>query len=160
MSLEKLKENIRRDLHVKSDDFYKPFMKRIESIIDSSNKLSDETFNRWLWALFRDFKDDSLCLSVLTNIEKYKKELIAYRGIPKAPLTTNLIEGMNSHIEKRLQKLRSFQTIEYARLWFNGFILKKRFTKFTDCGLKFRYLNGKTGVEMTKKERVVLPLLF
>jgi len=160
LSLEKLKENIRRDLHVKSDDFYKPFMKRIESIIDSSNKLSNETFNKWLWTLYRDFNNDFFCLQILTNIEKYKAELLAYRNIPQAPLTNNIIEGLNSHLEGRLQKLRSFQTIKHARLWFNGYILKKRFTKFTDCGLKFRYLNGKTGVEMTKKERVTLPLCF
>ena len=160
MSLEKLKENIRRDLHVKSDDFYKPFMKRIESIIDSSNKLSDETFNKWLWTLYRDFNNDFFCLQILTNIEKYKAELLAYRNIPQAPLTNNIIEGLNSHLEGRLQKLRSFQTIKHARLWFNGYILKKRFTKFTDCRGKFRYLRGKTVVEMTKKERVVLPLCF
>lgn len=154
------KENIRRDLHIRSDKFYKPFMRKIESILDSSNKLSDETFNRWLWALYRDYSNDNLCLQILTNIEKYKAELLAYRNISQAPLTTNIIEGLNSHLEARLQKLRSFQTIEYARLWFNGYILKRRFTKFTDCRLKFRYLKGKTGVQMTKKERVNLPLYF
>lgn len=154
------KENIRRDLHVRSDKFYKPFMRRIESILDSSQKLSDETFNKWLWTLYRDFKGDSLALQILTNIEKYKQELLAYRGIPQAPLTNNLIEGLNSHIEKRLQKIRSFQTIKYARLWFNGLILKKRFTKFTDCSVRFSYLNGKRGVDQTKKERIDLPLLF
>lgn len=154
------KENIRRDLHVRSDDFYKPFMRKIESILDSSNKLSDENFNKWLWVLFRDFSNDSFCKQILINIEKYKTELLAYRGIPQAPLTNNLIEGLNSHIEKRLQKIRAFQTVEYARLWFNGLMLKKRFTKFTDCGVKFRFLNGHRGVDQTKKERVDLPLLF
>jgi len=156
------KENIRRDLHVRSSvgKQYKNFMKRVESILDSSNKLSDETFNRWLWTLYRDFKGDSLCLQILTNIEKYKTELLAYRNIPQAPLTSNIIEGFNSHLEGRLQKLRSFQTVEHARLWFNGYILKRRQTKFTDCRGKFSYLRGKTGVQMTKKERVILPLYF
>ena len=156
------KENVRRDLRIRSDktNQYRDFMKRIESVLDSSNKLSDETFNHWLFCLYRDYKHDLVCVNVLTNIEKYKPELLAYRNIPKAPLTTNLIEGMNSHIEKRLQKIRSFQTIEYARLWFNGLILKRRYTKFTDCTLRFRYLNGKRGVDLTKKERVNLPLLF
>lgn len=156
------KENIRRELHVRSDktNQYKDFMRRIESILDSSNKLSDDTFNHWLFCLYRDYKDDPVTLNVLTNIEKYKPELLAYRNIPHAPLTSNLIEGMNSHIEKRLIKIRSFQTIEYARLWFNGLILKRRYTKFTDCSRRFRYLNGRRGVDQTKKERVDLPLLF
>lgn len=156
------KENIRRELHVRSDQGkqYKPFMKRVESILSSSQKLSNETFNHWLFCLYRDYKHDPVCLSILTNIEKYKSELLAYRNIPQAPLTSNLIEGFNSHLEGRLQKLRSFQTVKYARLWFNGYILKRRYTKFRDCGVKFRYLNGKTGVQMTKKERVDLPLLF
>ena len=155
-----LKENIRRDLHVRSDNLYRPFMRRIESILDSSNKLSDENFNSWLWALYRDFSNDSLCKQILINIEKYKAELLAYRNIPQAPLTNNIIEGLNGHLEGRLQKLRSFQTVEHARLWFNGYILKRRFTKFTDCRGKFRYLRGKTRVQMTKKERVNLPLYF
>lgn len=148
------KQNIRLELKVRSDDFYLPFMRRVESIINSSNKLSDETFNRWLFNLYRDFKDDSLALQVLTNIERYKKELLAYRNIPQAPLTTNLIEGFNGHLEARLISLRSFQTVKHAKLWLNGYILKRRFTKFTDCKGKFRFLRGKTGVEMTKKSEI------
>lgn len=97
------KENVRRDLHVRSKEgiLYKPFMRRIESILNSSEKISDETFNHWMFCLYRDYKDDSVCLSVLTNIEKYKTELLAYRNIPQAPLTSNLIEGFNGHLEKR-----------------------------------------------------------
>lgn len=154
------KENIRRDLKVRSDETYRPFMKRVESVLDSSNKLSDETFNHWMFCLFRDYKQDPVALNVLTNIEKYKKELLAYRNIPQAPLTTNLIEGMNGHLEQRLKSICSFQSITYAKLWLNGYILKRRYTKFTDCKKRFRYLNGKTGVSMTKKERITLPLLF
>jgi len=67
---------------------------------------------------------------------------------------------MNSHIESRLHSLRSFQTVAHAKLWFNGYILKRRFTKYTDCRGKFKYMNGKTGVQMTKKERVTVPLYF
>ena|SRR3989338_1922925 len=156
------KENIRRDLHIRSDktNQYRPFMRRIESVLDSKNKLSDETFNHWMFCLFRDYKHDAVTLNILINIEKYKSELLAYRNIPQAPLTTNLIEGMNGHLEARLQALRSFQTVEYARLWFNGYILKRRHTKFTDCRFKFRALRGKTGFEMTKKSGIDTPIYF
>lgn len=133
-------------------------MDRIESIL--SGKISDETMNHWLWCLFRDFKHDSVCLAVLTTIEKYKKELTAYRNIPQAPITTNLVEGMNGHLEARLTSIRSFQSPLHARLWLNAYIFKRRLTKFTDCRGKFKYLNGKTGVEMTKKQEVDISRYF
>ena len=152
------KENIRRDLRVRSDEHYRPFMKRIEEVL--TGKRTDEDRNKKLFALYRDYQQDPVCVTILTNIAKYKEELLAYRGIPQAPITSNIIEGMNSHIEARLHSLRSFQTVEYAKLWFNGYILKRRFTKYTDCRGKFKHLNGKTGVEMTQKLKLVLPTFF
>ena len=152
------KENIRRNLKVRSEETYRPFVKRIESVLKA--KLSQETFNRWLWCIYRDYRHDPVCLSVLINIEKYRPELNAYRNIRQAPITTNLIEGMNAHLESRLTALRSFHTVSYTRLWLNGYILKRRFTKYTDCRGKFRLLNGKAGVEMTKKPEIDLPSLF
>jgi len=156
--LNHFKENIRRDLKVRSDDTYKGFMKRIEEIF--SQKRTDIDRNNRLFALYRDFKHDPVCVSTLTNIKRYESELLAYRGIPSSPVTSNIIEGMNSHIEARLHSLRSFQSVAHAKLWFNGYILKRRFTKYTDCRGKFKYMNGKTGVQMTKKERVDVPLYF
>jgi len=152
------KENIRRDLRVRSEDTCREFMAGIERVFDA--KYNDGALNKKLYILYQVYHHDPVCLSVLTNIEKYKNELLGYRGVPAAPITTNLIEGMNGHLESRLFALRSFQSVKHAKLWFNGYILKRRFTKFTDCRGKFRYLNGKTGVEMTKKERINIPLLF
>lgn len=152
------KENLRRSLKVRSDTTYKPFMKRVETIL--GQKRNDRDMNTKLFALYRDYHTDPVTLSVLTNIEKYKKELLAYRGISQAPITSNIIEGLNGHLESRLHSLRSFQSIGHARLWFNGYILKRRFTKFTDCKGKFKYMNGKTGVQLTKKHRIILPTLF
>ena len=143
---------------MRSDTTYKPFMRRVEDVL--SEKLNDDILNKKLFALFRDYRTDPVCIQTLTNIERYKEELLAYRGIPHAPLTTNMIEGLNSHLEARLFSLRSFQSLTHAKLWFNGYILKRRFTKFTDCKGKFRSLNGKTGVQMTKKPNVDLPTFF
>src|SRR5256885_146082 len=152
------KEAIRRNLKVRSDDTYKRFMKRIEDVL--SEKLNDDILNKKLFALYRDYRDDPVCIQVLTNIERYKPELLGYRGVKQAPITTNMIEGLNSHLEARLFTLRSFQSLSHAKLWFNGYVLKRRFTKFTDCRGKFRPLNGKTGVQMTKKPQVDLPTFF
>jgi Transposase, Mutator family len=152
------KEAIRRNLRVRSDATYKPFMKRLEAVL--SEKLNDETINKRLFALYRDYRHDPVCVQVLTTIEKYKPELLGYRGFSQAPITTNIIEGLNSHLEARLFSLRSFQSVRYARLWFNGYILKRRYTKFTDCKGKFRSLNGKRGVDMSKKQEIDLPTFF
>lgn len=152
------KENIRRDLRVRSEDTYKPFMRRVEDIL--TDKRSDDAMNRALFPLYREYQHDPVTLSVLTNIQRYREELTGYRGVPGAPVTTNIIEGLNSHLEARLQAIRSFQSVSYAKLWLNGYVLKRRFTRFTDCRGKFRSLNGKSGVQMTKKPEVDLPLLF
>jgi transposase-like protein len=152
------KENIRRDLKVRSDDTYKPFMKRIEEVF--GEKLNNQSMDKKLFALYRDYKQDIVVISILTNIVKYRPELTAYRGTHQAPVTTNIMEGINSHLESRLFSLRSFQSVEHAKLWFNGYVLKKRLTKYTDCRGKFRNLNGKTGVELTKKLNVDIPPLF
>jgi len=152
------KENIRRALKVRSEETYKDFMKRVEAVLN--DKLSDEAMDKMLFALYRDYREDQVAFSVLTNIAHCRQELTGYRGIPRAPVTTNIVEGLNSHLEKRLQALCSFQSVQYAKLWFNGYILKRRFTRFTDCRGKFRNLNGKRGVELTKKPGIELPRLF
>lgn len=152
------KEIIRRNLKVRSEEIYKPFMRRVEDVL--REKLADEDMNKKLFSLYRDYRDDPVAASVLLNIERNRKELTGYRGIPSSPVTTNMIEGLNGHLEARLQALRSFQTIPYAKLWLNGYVLKRRFTKFTDCRGKFRSLNGKRGVELTKKPGIDIPRFF
>ena len=152
------KENIRRDLKIRSDDTYKPFMQRIEDVL--TEKLNDDVMNKRLFALYRDYHSDVIAVSILTNIQRYRTELTGYRGVPGSPVTTNIIEGLNSHLEARLQALRSFQSVSYAKLWMNGYVLKRRMTAFTDCKGKFKCLNGKPGVLMTKKPDVILPRYF
>ena len=152
------KEHIRRELNVKADTTYTVFSKKIDSIV--SQKLSEEVFNAWMGILFRDYHTDPVCLSVLTTISRYKNELTSYRGIHQAPLTTNLMECLNSHLQARLASIECFDSFSHAKLWLNGYILKRRFTKLVDCSSKFRYLNGKRPIDQTKKLESVLPTLF
>lgn len=152
------KESIRRSLRVRSEDTYKSFMKRIEEIF--MVKMNDQAINKKLYLLFREYHTDPVALSILTNIQRYMPELLAYRGVPQSPITTNIIEGLNSHLEARLHPLRSFQSIEYAKLWMNGYILKRRTTKWTDCTGKFRLLRSKTGLQMSLKSGLDLPTFF
>lgn len=152
------KENIRRTLHTRSDNTYKPVMRRIEDIL--TVKLNDGALNKKLFALYRDYKHDPVVVSVLTNIQRYMPELLGYRGISQAPVTTNIIESFNSHLEARLFSLKYFNSIAHARLWINGYVLKRRFTPFTSCAGKFRSLNGKTGLSLTQKQGIALPTFF
>lgn len=152
------KENIRRELRVRSDKTYREFMTKIETVL--AGKLADSTLTQKLFNLYQDYREDPVAVTVLTNIQKYLPELTGYRGIPRSPVTSNMIEGLNSHLETRLFGLRSFQSVTHARLWFNGYVLKRRLTKFTDCRGKFRSLNGKCGAELTKKPEVDIPRLF
>lgn len=152
------KENIRRNLKVRSDSTYADFVKRLTNIIGI--KLSDQVMRQRLLTLVKDYGADPVAMTELVNIQRYWPELTAYRLIGKAPLTTNMIEGLNSHLEARLFSLRSFQSIQHAKLWLNGYVLKTRFTTLTDCRGKFRRLNGKKRVELTQKSGIDLPSLF
>lgn len=152
------KENIRRDLKDKSETTYVPFMRRVEVVF--KQKRADNDLDRKLFALYRDYQADPVAVSILTRIAKYRPELTAYRGWNSSPVTSNLMEGLNAHLEARLIALRSFQSPRYAKLWLNGYVLKRRFTKFTDCKGKFRRLNGKRGIDQTKKPEIDLPNLF
>ena len=108
------KEAIRRNLRVRSDPTYKPFMVRIEDIL--SEKINDNAMNKKLFALFTDYHHDPICLAVLTNIQKYMPELLGYRAITNAPFTTNLMESFNSHLEARLFSLQHFNSVKHAKL--------------------------------------------
>ena len=135
-------------------------MNRIESILSSSNKLSEETFNHWLWCLYKDYHHNQDTLAVLLNIQRYKKELLGYKGISQAPVTNNIIEGLNSHLERRLVALCSFQTLQHAKLWLNGYFLRRRTKPYTDCEGKFRHLNGKSSLDQSLKNKTQFPTLF
>ena len=152
------KENMRRNLRVRSDDTYRPFMNRIDDVF--KGKRTDADMFKRLRALWHDYEHDSVCISVLTNIQRHHHELVGYRGFNRAPITSNMIEGLNSHLQGRLKSLRSFENVKYAKLWLNGYVLKRRYTKWTDCRGKFKKLNGKRGVDQTKKHGIDIPSYF
>lgn len=152
------KEGLRKALRVRTEDTYKPFLKELEFLL--SKKRSTEDFNAQLFRIYEYYKDDIVCLSIITDIEKRKKEFLAFQGYKQSPTTNNLIECFNSHLEDRVKSIRSFQSFEHARLWLNGYVLKRRYTKFSCCTGKFKKLNGKRPLDQTKKDGVDLPPLF
>lgn len=67
------------------------------------------------------------------------------------PRTTNLIEGFNSTtLEMRFTTIRGFEKEGTARSYINSMILKYRFHKFKCCKNKFKHLNGKSPLEISK----------
>lgn len=94
----------------------------------------------------------------------YKKrdKLLAWLFHPELnlPSTTNLIEGFNSTaLEIRFSSIRGFEKEESARHYINALILKRRFQKFKDCKKKFKFLNGKSPLEIAQplKNSIQLP---
>lgn len=152
------KENIRRNLLVRSEDKYKPFMESIKTLF--LLKRTDEDFNTRLFKIFNLYKDDPIALSVVIQIEKDLDKLRAFKGISNAPVTTNIIESFNSHLESRLKSIHKFESFKHAELWLNGYILKRRHTKFTSCKGKFTPFNGKSPIDFTKKKDAVLCAYF
>lgn len=153
-----IKENIRRNLEIRTDDTYRPFMKIVSELL--SEKRSEDDFNNRLFYLYKHFGSDERVLSVLTSLEKKKRYLRAFEGVSDTPITSNIIEGFNSHLEARLFSLRKFEDEEHAKLWMNGYILKRRYTKFTSCKGRFEKYNGHMPLEQTVKKEAKLPLLF
>ncbi len=152
-----LKENYRRILKVRSQSKYKHFMSLVEEVL-CSEKISLEEFNTRLQTAFDLYHNDPLAFSIIMDLKKREKEIHAHRFLSCSPKTTNLIEGFNSQLESRLFSIRTFQSYEHASLWLNGYVLKRRFTQFTNCKGQFKNLNGKRPIEITlKKEKIKNP---
>jgi hypothetical protein len=149
---------IKNNLRIASDETYRQFSRSIDKLL--SKKRSKEDFNKQLWGIYRKWQHDPVTRKILTDIEKRKDEFLAFRGFLRCPVTTNMIEGFNSHLEERLKHINSFQSFLHAKLWLNAYVLKRRTTKLTNCRGKFRKINGKTPLEMTKKVDVDLKGFF
>ena len=149
------KENIRRTLGVRTEPLHQPFMNGIEDLF--SFKRSEDDFNRVAKNIFNVNKNNDLYVSILLDIEKRKKNLLGYKDVPR---TTNLIESFNSQFQAKFRLIKTFESFKHADLWSNGYILRRRFRVFTDCTGKFKSLNGKSSIEISKKPDVDLPTFF
>jgi transposase-like protein len=152
------KENIRKQLFVRTDPTYRPFMHDIEILFYGKRSLDD--FNRVGKNLFLKYKNDSNCTKILLDIDFRKDLLLGYLKCPGTPKTTNLIESFNSHMQSRLKSIKGFKSFKTADLWLNAYFIKRRTQKFTDCRGKFKHLNGKTSLQQTAKENVDISMFF
>lgn len=153
-----MKEGIRRALRVRSDPKYRYFMREIEDIFRM--KRNGRDFDYLLHRALLYYMSDPVCTKVLVDISKRKEELLAFTGIRNAPVTTNMIEGFHQQIKDRIDDMHRFESIRHAKLWMNGFVLKRRYTKFESCKGKFASLNGKYPLQLTKNPEIDLPTFF
>lgn len=143
------KESIRRQLFIRSDSTYRPFMFEIEKLF--SQKRTPGEFFILARKILIKFGHDPKCQAVLLDIERRKEVLLAYTLEKQIPRTNNLIECFNSHLEGRLKTIKGFQSIHHARLWLNAYFIQRRLKPFTDCQDKFKKLNGKCSLQLAIK---------
>lgn len=141
------KESIRRQLMVRSDPTYQPFMFEIEQLFSAKRSINEFFF--LARKILVKFGADPKCQGILRDIDRRKDVLLAYTTEKSIPRTNNLIECFNSHLEGRLKSIKGFESIDHARLWFNAYFIRRRLKPFTDCGGQFWKLNGQASLQVT-----------
>ncbi len=143
------KETIRANLGVRRDPTYLPFMQRIEELF--SKRRSVQEFSHVAAKILYAHRNDSLCVSVMVDIQRRLPQLTAYMQQKRIPQTTNLIESYNSHLEGRLKTIKGFESFAHADSWINAYFLRRRLKPFTDCTKQFKWLNGSCSMKQTMK---------
>lgn len=150
-------ENIRNALHVRTDFIHRHFFNSLKKHVFDEYE-NDEQLNTALrHVLIERSENLPLRQTIVMEIHRRRKELFVYKTIPNCPNNTNLIELFNSHFNARLKSIKGFKTKAHAELWLNGALIRRRTKTFTDCGPKFKHLNGKTSLQMSIKKQAQWP---
>lgn len=150
-------ENIRTQLHIRTDPTHRHFFNSLKKHVFDEYK-NDEQLNKALHHVMTKRCDNVLLRqAIVLQIHKRRKELFAYKTISNCPNNTNLIELFNSHFNARLRSLKGFKNKQHAKLWLNGLMIRRRTKPFTDCGPKFKHLNGKCSIQMSIKKQAQWP---
>lgn len=150
-------ENIRQALHVRTDPTHQHFFNSLKLHVFDEYK-DDAGLNAALHHVLTERGENIFIRqSIVMAIHHRRKELFAYRSVPNCPSNTNLIELFNSHFNARLKSIKGFKTKEHAELWLNGLLIRRRTKHFTDCGPKFKHLNGKSSLAMSIKKSADWP---
>lgn len=150
-------ENIRVSLHIRTDPTHHHFFNSLKKHVFDEYQ-SDEKLNLALQHVWDErCEDRPLRQAIVLQIDRRRKELFVYKTILNCPNNTNLIELFNSHFNARIKSLKGFKTKDHAILWLNGLLIRRRTKPFTDCGPKFRHLNGKSSLQMSIKKQARWP---
>jgi len=150
--------NMKALLDLETNRKHQLFFKLLNHLLITKRSKTD--FEKKANNLLKNFSKDEVCVGILIELARKQPLLQGYLHHKGTPTTTNLIESINSHLEARVRPLKGFQSFKHAELWLNGYFLRRRTKKWTDCTGKFRRLNGKTSLEITKKPGIDLPIFF
>lgn len=150
--------NVKALLDLESNDYHQLFLALLSRLL--GEKRSKDDFEKKASNLLKQFSNDEVCSGILIELARKQTFLQGYLQLKGTPTTTNLIESLNSHLEARVKPLKGFESFKHANLWLNGYFLRRRNKKFTDCSRKFKRLNGKTSLEIVKKSGIDLPTFF
>lgn len=152
------KQGVKLTLNLTENPHYQSFFSQVIELFAS--KRAPDDFNRCAKNIFNQCKTDPTLLAIILDIHQRQVDLLGWRGVKNTPVTTNLIECFNSHLQGRLKTIKGFESFKHANLWLNGYFIRRRTRKFTDCQGKFSRLNGKTSLSQTKKPGIDLPNFF
>lgn len=150
--------NMKALLDLENNQYHQLFFAVLSKLL--VEKRSKLDFEKKASNLMKNFSGDDACVAILIELARKQPLLQGYLHHKNTPTTTNLIESMNSHLEARVRPLKGFQSFKHAELWLNGYFLRRRTKKWTDCTGKFKRLNGKTSLEITKKSGIDMPIFF
>ena len=112
-----------------------------------------ESLEKYFWPKRRQMgyskEHVKIVSKLMTDFKEHQEYLLNYLKYShlNIPHTTNMVEGLNSQIETRLNPIKGFEMDENAKNYVNAWVIKRRFTKYTDCKDPFKNLNGKTPLE-------------
>jgi transposase-like protein len=150
--------NAKYSLDLDTNQYHQIFYPALKKLL--IEKRSKIDFEKKAGNLVKAFSRDETCSRILIDLARKQPLLQGYLHRKGTPTTTNLIESMNSHLEARVKPLKGFESFKHADLWLNAYFLRRRTKKYTDCSGKFKRLNRKTSLEITKKPRIDIPSFF
>jgi len=147
-------ENVRKTLGVRTDDTYLPFFLELKTMFekDIGEKERIEMLKKT-----RKRHTDIRSKGILIDFWNHYQELFAYERVSgDVPHSNNLIECYNSHVNGRLKTIKGFDCFSSAERWMSAWMIRRRTKPLTDCGGKFKKLNGKCPIEHSMKSGVNL----
>jgi len=109
----------------------------------------------------RQYGRSDLYSEILISLWERWDDLFRFEAMRKqglrVPRTNNLIEGYNGHFKGRVDALKGFESFSSASRFLNGWMLKRRFTPFRDCGKPFEHLNGYMPFERSRNPDLPWP---
>lgn len=150
-------ENIRKALSIRSNGRYLHFLNSLKLHVFTEGIDEQIIDAGWRYVWKERTNGNRFLQDILKEIDRRKEDLFSYLKVPDCPNTTNLLESYNSHLQGRLETIKGFQSFESARIWFNGYLIRRRTLNFTDCEGKFKYLNKHCSLEFTIKKQASWP---